>query len=318
VIRSLDGKSVRQIPLTGESNRFPIWSPDGKSLAFAVREKGRMVLAVVQRDGTTPRVFQDAVTSGGRSFLWSPNSESIGFLDPERHRFQLLNVASGTIRTIVEDSGAQIGNWIWRPDGRSIAAVMTKPGSVPGLRGLRRRVDEITLDGKQRSPLETTTLEGAPGVSFIDAYNIFVRYDSSADRFSLKDGTRQRLSDLTGSVPPSTGVHATTGSGMWAGLISASDAGPGKVEFISSRTGERRLVDVPFRFPEASPAWTPDGRELIVIGATPGQEEGLTLCRVPVDGGAPIVIASTGENTDGWTSVSPDGALVAYGIFAGR
>jgi dipeptidyl aminopeptidase/acylaminoacyl peptidase len=319
VIRSLDGKFVRQIPLTGQSNWVPMWSPDGKSLAFAVVENERRVLAVVAREGNTPRVFQEAVSATGQSFKWSPDSQSIGFLDPQRRRLQLLNVATGKVRMVAEDSTANVGSWIWRPDGRSIVAVKTNPGDVPGLRGLRRRVDEITLDGKQRTLLDTATLEGAPGVSFIDPDNIFVRYNASADRFSTNGGARKRLADLVGSVRPTTGAHATAPrSGMWAGLLNVKESGTGKIEFISSRTGERRLVDVPFRFPlPASPEWTPDGRELIVVGQSSG-EEVLKLYRVPVDGGVPVLIGSIGENTDGWTNVSPDGKLVVYSVFHGN
>src|SRR4051812_17757037 len=50
VIRSLDGESRREIPRTGESNNVPMWSPDGKSIAFQVRQNGRNVIAVVQSD----------------------------------------------------------------------------------------------------------------------------------------------------------------------------------------------------------------------------------------------------------------------------
>ena len=33
VIRSMDGAFVRDIPLVGESNHVPMWSPDGKAIA---------------------------------------------------------------------------------------------------------------------------------------------------------------------------------------------------------------------------------------------------------------------------------------------
>src|SRR5688572_10012608 len=142
VIRSLDGKLVRQIPLTGASDRVPMWSPDGKSLAYVARLNGKLVLTVVDREGGTPRVFQEAVSSPGQSFKWSTDSKTIGFLDPDRHRFQLLDIASGKVRVVVEDSsGAIFGSWMWRPDGRSIVSVMASQGTVPGLRGARRRID---------------------------------------------------------------------------------------------------------------------------------------------------------------------------------
>ena len=310
---------MRSIPVIGDSNHVPMWSPDGKWLAFQVRENGELVLATVRSDGDAPRVFHDAVSATNQSFKWSPDSRSIGFLDPQRHQFRLLDIATGSVRTIVVDSIAQFGSWIWRPDGRSIAAVLTNPGASPGLRFLRRRVDEITLDGTQRGLLSTDLVSSAPGIVFVDAHAIFVRNDTAAYRVSLEGGDAQQLvGDLAGSVLPSTGAHQTAPSSeVWAGLIKRAGSDVGQIEFISARSGERRVVDVPFRFPlGASPEWTPDGRGLIVVGLPRGQKA-LKIYLVPVTGAEPRIIATMGEvteATDGWTAVSPDGKSVVYGV----
>lgn len=346
VISSLDGKFVRQIPLIGESNHVPMWSPDGKSIAFQVRDNGRNVIAVVQSDGSTPRVFRNVASATAQSARWSPDSRSIGFLDPGRHAFRLLNITTGNIRTVSTDSSAQVGVWIWRPDGRSIAAVMTTPGALPGLRWLQRRVDEITVEGNRRPLLDTAAMRGVPGVTFIDPYTIFFRTDSAAYRMPLSGGPPQRLVDLRGSMRPPTGVHTTAPtSDVWAGLIPGNNFEGGRIEFISAQSGERRVVAVPFR-PMAgpSPEWTPSGRELIVAGRPPLDTTRLDtatirlfragdtttvrqllarnatpvwLYRVPVNGGEPYRIATFG-GTDGWTSVSPDETFVVYGLIDGR
>jgi dipeptidyl aminopeptidase/acylaminoacyl peptidase len=320
VIQSLDGTSMRSIPIVGDSNHVPMWSPDGKWLAFQVLEDGQLVLATVRSDGDAPHVFHDAASASNQSFKWSPDSRSIGFLDPQRHQFRLLAIATGSIRTIVVDSTAQIGSWMWRPDGRSISAVMTTPGASPGLRFLRRRVDEITLDGTQRRLLSTELIRSAPGIVFVDALTIFVRNDTAAYRIPLGGGdAHQLVGDLAGSVLPSTGAHATApNSEVWAGLINRAGSDVGQIEFISARTGERRVVDVPCRFPlGASPEWTPDGRGLIVVGRPRG-EKGFKIYLVPASGAEPNIIATIGERTDGWTSISPDGKYVVYGVIGRR
>jgi hypothetical protein len=228
---------------------------------------------------------------------------------------------------------------MWRPDGRSIAAVMTKPGAEPGLRFLQRRVDEITLEGVRRPLLDTTAARGIPGVAFIDAYTIFSRYDSAAYRIPLDGGAPQRLGYLSGSPHPPTGVHTTAPiTHVWAGVIGGPAFQAGRIEFISVRTGEQREVPVSFRpLIGPSPQWTPDGRELIVAGRPPlvtpsdtttarllrlGDSTAIRqlrardtvsfgLYRVPVDGGDPRPVAVC-RLTAGWTAVSPDGKLVAY------
>jgi dipeptidyl aminopeptidase/acylaminoacyl peptidase len=346
VIRSLDGSIVRSLPLVGESDQVPVWSPDGKSILFQVREHSRNLIGVVQSDGTAPRVYHDAVSADGQSALWSPDSRSIGFLDPGRHEFRVLTIATGNIRTVSVDSSAQVGNWRWRPDGRSIAAVKTTPGAVPGLRFLRRRVDEISLDGTRRPLLDTTAMRGVPGATFIDAYTIFVRYDSAAYRMPLTGRRPQRLSDLVSSAQPYAGVHRTSPTTeLWAAVSRGGVLQSGKVEFISARTGERREVLVPFHpAPGPSPEWTPDGRALVVIGyplenstgldtttirrarerdtsalrQVFAQSESITvLYRVPVDGGAPSLIAKF-RATDWWVNVSPDGKHVVHGMIEDR
>ena len=122
---------------------------------------------------------------------------------------------------------------------------MTTPGASPGLRFLRRRVDEITIEGTRRPLLDTTAMRGVPGVTFIDAYTIFWRGDSAAYRVRLDGGPPRRLSELAGTTRPLTGVHTTAPtSDMWAGLIPGSLLEGGQIEFISARTGERRVVAV--------------------------------------------------------------------------
>jgi hypothetical protein len=162
----------------------------------------------------------------------------------------------------------------------------------------------------------------------------------------LDGGPALRLSELAGSTRPPTGVHnSAPTSDDWAGLLPGSLLEGGGVEIISARTGERRVVVVPFRpMIGPSPEWTPDGKELIVAGRPPLDTTALdaatlrlaragdtttvnhllarttpkvTLYRVPVGGGAPFAIAEF-VATDGWTHVSPDGKFVVYGAIGIR
>lgn len=189
-------------------------------------------------------------------------------------------------------------------------------------------------------------MRGVPGVTFIDAYTIFVRYDSAAYRMPLSGGPPQRLSSLVSSTQPYAGVHTTAPTTqLWASVSPGGVLQSGRVEFISARNGERREVLLPFHpLPGPSPEWTPDGRALVVVGSplqdTTGlgaetiklaresdtsalrkvdaQSEAITvLYRVPVDGGTPSLIAKF-RATDWWVNVSPDGKYVVHGMINDR
>ena len=97
----------------------PDWSPDGRRIAFGF---GRERLRAVRADGTGVRRLGPA-TLHGRDPHWSPDGRRIAFLefsDYDRpHRFRVLDLASGRVRTVLETKGDV---WVqsWSPDGNRL------------------------------------------------------------------------------------------------------------------------------------------------------------------------------------------------------
>ena len=140
-VRSVAGGSARRLPLIGQSDDVPLWSPDGDRIACQVRDGNRASLAVMNADGTNPRVFRETdvladAYNGG--VWWSPDSRFVGFLSPDRHRLSLLDVVAGTSRTILEDTTSVFMAWRWRADGQAIHLASRRSPGFPPVRASMR------------------------------------------------------------------------------------------------------------------------------------------------------------------------------------
>ena len=116
----------------GAHERFPAWSPDGKSIAWFSDATGEYALYIGAQDGkgTPKRIALD-----GAGFYahpkWSPDSTKIAFSDNSRSLF-VADVASGAIRKISTQPLYTPGEYdephhAWSPDSRWLAYVRRTP-----------------------------------------------------------------------------------------------------------------------------------------------------------------------------------------------
>jgi len=111
---------------TGVHEKYPAWSPDGKSVAYFSDKTGEYQLHIRPQDGKGESQTYPVDGTGFYAFPeWSPNSKYITYSDNGRN-FYLLEIASGTIKKIDADElyipGAFrniFGNW--SADSRWIA-----------------------------------------------------------------------------------------------------------------------------------------------------------------------------------------------------
>ncbi len=79
-IQSVDGKSLRQITSANKKDLHPVWSPDGKSIAFVSNRDGSYQLYVMPLDGGEPRrVSKISTDVSPGEFHWSPDGKYIVF-----------------------------------------------------------------------------------------------------------------------------------------------------------------------------------------------------------------------------------------------
>jgi len=99
-----DKGDARNLSLTtGAHEKFPAWSPDGKSIAYFSDESGEYELFINSQDGKgDPKTFSLTGTGFYSDIQWSPDSKKICYVDNGRNLY-LLDIGSGSIKKIDSD-----------------------------------------------------------------------------------------------------------------------------------------------------------------------------------------------------------------------
>jgi TolB protein len=112
--------------LFGWDNGAPIWSPDGRKIAFLVGRIGQRrvhrYLYVMRPNGTGKRRLTPGFMVAGRQgdpATWSPDGSQIGFsaLAPSRTGIWAVRPTGRSLRLVVKRGFEPA----WSPDGRWIA-----------------------------------------------------------------------------------------------------------------------------------------------------------------------------------------------------
>jgi len=119
------GGPARQVLESGAFTRDPVFSPDGRKLAFIASENGKRELRVYDFDTRkTSPLFQVGGASWPLYPSWSPDGKQIvfqhtrGIFDP--YRILVVNVADGMTREVAQGVGAWTARPHFSPDGANV------------------------------------------------------------------------------------------------------------------------------------------------------------------------------------------------------
>jgi hypothetical protein len=170
----------------------PAISPDGRSVAFSVRQRGQSVLYVMQADGTNARIVTDSLNLNGTP-TWTPDGQSITSAVNDHgvpHLFRVpLNGRSPAM--LVQEYSTDPA---WAPDGRFVVY------SGPDV-GTTFAVKAVTAQGSAY-PLPTLTLtRGARHLAFLAGGRalVFLRGEIEHKNLWLIDletGAERQLTNL--------------------------------------------------------------------------------------------------------------------------
>jgi tricorn protease len=109
---------------SGSAEIAPLWSPDGKSVAYFSDASGEYALVIVPQDGLgARRVLPLPEPSRPYTPAWSPNGKTIAYQDTH-FRLWLLDVATGAAKVADTDPYFMADRSIvpvWSPDSRYVA-----------------------------------------------------------------------------------------------------------------------------------------------------------------------------------------------------
>ncbi len=128
-----NGDPVNLSNSSSAADRQPLWSPDGKQVAWFSDEGGKGYnLVITDQFGKTPlKKISIGISKLGWEPCWSPDSKHFAFVDDDT-RIQVIELSTGKITTAdVGGANIQRGNMgiTWSPDSKWIAYTKTAPNN---------------------------------------------------------------------------------------------------------------------------------------------------------------------------------------------
>ncbi len=127
----VDKGGVRNLTRSSDANdKLPIWSPDGRTIAYISDKSGEEEIWTVAQDGSSAPV---QISSGGSaqrySPTWSPDGKKIAFTDKDGKIF-VLTLATKQLQQIQDAANGLIFDPEWSPKGNYISYSMQGSNGV--------------------------------------------------------------------------------------------------------------------------------------------------------------------------------------------
>ncbi len=156
-----EAKQITQSP-SPTQDRYPCWSPDGKSVAFLRYQPGPaptpQIFVTPSNGGAARQITSDYSNAGLGSIDWSPDGKTIAYFSRD-HTINLVPAEGGEHKVLL-DMGSLDHNWYsdlaWSPDGDELA--YTSAG----------RLMVLSLKSSHTREVQTGVLENGARNFYID------------------------------------------------------------------------------------------------------------------------------------------------------
>lgn len=116
------GLTKRITNTTAVHNRYPVWSPDGKWIAYISDESGDDEIYLIKPDGSNKIQLTKNTDSYKFGLLWSPDSKKILYSD-KLMKLYYIDIETKNITEVRKSKVWEITDASWSPDSKWIAFV---------------------------------------------------------------------------------------------------------------------------------------------------------------------------------------------------
>lgn len=165
----IDGSKPAPVVTGGQSDLYPVWSPDGTRIAFSSKRDGNTDVYVMNSDGSeVTRLTHDEATDGYPS--WSPDGARIVFHSNRAGNYDVYTMnADGSDPRALTEHSADDYNPSWAPNGAQI-------------------VFESDRDGVDGDEIYVMSADGS-GTSRVVDKGVFPRFSPDGERIAFaRDG----------------------------------------------------------------------------------------------------------------------------------
>ena len=176
----------------GANERNPVWSPDGKSIAYISDESGEYELYVRGQDGKgEPKRYKLDGAGFYESLVWSPDSQKISFADNSLALFW-IDLKTGAVKEIGQEYyygpfRSRTTNTVWSPDSQWIAYTLNTTASI-------QRIHAYSLEEDKSFPITDGLSEAAEPV--FDKSGKYLYFFGSTDAGPVKNWFDQSNADM--------------------------------------------------------------------------------------------------------------------------
>ena len=166
---------------TGSSEPFPAWSPDGKSVAFAIRNAGGRNLVIFNRTGTdtfslisTSSFVGGLPTGVGYGCAWNHDGSSIAHCGPTSPYITIYNRSGDTFTKLSNPATLPTGavfNVDWSPDG---GRLLIGCNVAPRFYAYNRSGDTFTKIANPPQPVNNPTGMKISGTGDLVVYGVYL------------------------------------------------------------------------------------------------------------------------------------------------
>jgi Tol biopolymer transport system component len=306
------GQTTQIIGSKGESGYLPIWSPDGRQIAFAKRPNVSLSsIYVMDSNGGSIQQLTDSPHEDSES-VWSPDGTKIAFVRMNldyQYDLYVMDADGRNERNLTNSNRLTLSQPDWSPDGKKLVFASTERSI--------HSVFVIDADGRnERKLIQEFGVYNYPDW-LSDGRISFVSYrDGGIYAVDANGNNRELLVDNQGELRMIYPVWSQDVEKIAYQICAPDSSSTSFYMCDSDGRNEQFILDTESQV-ERRCSWSPDGKKLAI--SVRGEELNVVVHIVDVADGSLVCLGNSYDfMRQSSPSFSPDGRRIAFSGLADR